>query len=166
MILVVGATGQLGSKIVRGLIAKGERVRILARPGSASQPLADLGAEVSFGDLRDPGSLALACRDVDTVISTANSARRSGDDNVTTVDRDGTRALIDAAAAAGVRHFIYVSVRGATADSPVPFLAAEGQSELHLRASGMAWTILAPNAFMEACRRSSLAALLSPGSRL
>lgn len=149
MILVVGATGQLGSKVVRGLIAKKEPVRILARPASAYQPLANVGAEVVFGDLADPPSLLAACKDIDTVISTANSARRGGNDTVETVDSHGTQSLIDAAAAAGVRHFIYVSVLGVNPNSPVPFLAAKARSEERLRASGMKWTIIAPNAFME-----------------
>lgn len=128
MILVVGATGQLGSKVVRGLIAKKEPVRILARPASAYQPLANVGAEVVFGDLADPPSLLAACKDIDTVISTANSARRGGSDTVETVDSHGTQSLIDAAAAAGVRHFIYVSVLGVNPNSPVPFLAAKARS--------------------------------------
>jgi uncharacterized protein YbjT (DUF2867 family) len=149
MILVVGATGQLGSKVVRGLLAKRKPVRILARPASAYQPLADLGAQVAFGDLTDPPSLAAACQGIDTVVSTANSARRGGADNVETVDSRGTQNLIDAAAAVGVRHFIYVSVLGVNVNSPVPFLAAKARSEEQLRASGMKWTILAPNAFME-----------------
>jgi uncharacterized protein YbjT (DUF2867 family) len=68
---------------------------------------------------------------------------------VETVDRLGTQNLIDAAATAGVRHFIYVSVLGVRSDSPVPFLAAKARSEERLRASGMKWTVLAPNAFIE-----------------
>jgi len=83
------------------------------------------------------------------VITTANSARRSGADTVEAVDLEGTRHLIDAAAGARVTHFIHVSVLGATADSPVPFLAAKAASEAHLRRSGLRWTILAPNMFME-----------------
>jgi NADH dehydrogenase len=149
MILVVGATGQLGSKIARGLVAQRKPVRILARRESSFQPLADIGAEVAFDDLKDPESLAAACREIDTVIATANSARKGGADTVDTVDDRGTQTLIAAAEAAGVRHFIYVSVLGATAESPVPFLAAKGRSEQRLRESGMNWTILAPNAFME-----------------
>jgi len=149
MILVAGATGQLGGAIARGLRARARPVRILARPGSAYQPLADLGAEVALGDLRDPASLAEACRGVSTVITTANSARRGGADTVETVDVHGTRALIDAAVGAGVGHFIYTSVLGVTEASPVPFLAAKARNESALRSSGMTWTILAPDAFQE-----------------
>jgi NADH dehydrogenase len=149
MILVAGATGHLGSSIVHRLLARGEQVRILARAGSAYQALVQRGAEVSIGDLKDRASLDRACAGIDTVITTANSARRGGDDNVDTVDERGTASLIDAAKAAGVRHFIYVSVLGVSADSPMPFLAAKGRNEDRLRASVMAWTILAPNAFLE-----------------
>jgi NADH dehydrogenase len=149
MILVVGATGQLGSKITRALIARSKPVRALARPGSTYQSLEELGVEIALGDLKDRPSLDAACSGIETVVTTANSARRAGDDNVTTVDLNGTRSLIDAAKAAGVRHFIHTSVLGASPDSPVPFLAAKAASEAYVRASGMAWTVLAPNAFME-----------------
>ena len=149
MILVIGATGQLGGKIARGLLAQGKAVRVLARPGSAVAPLAALGASVVHGDLRDRASLDLACRGAATVVTTANSARRTGEDNAETVDLRGTRDLIDAAQATGVEHFIYTSVLGVSPDSPVPFLAAKGANEMQLRQSGMRWTILAPNAFIE-----------------
>jgi NADH dehydrogenase len=148
MILVVGATGQLGSKITSGLLARSRDVRVLSRPASADQA-AHLGADVVLGDLKDRPSLDAACAGVDTVITTANSVRRGGDDTVSSVDASGTRSLIEAARAAGVRRFIYTSVLGAAPDSPVPFLAAKAANEAHLRESGLAWTVLAPNAFME-----------------
>jgi uncharacterized protein YbjT (DUF2867 family) len=149
MILVAGATGRLGGAIVDRLIEGGEQVRVLVRPESSHAPLAVQGAEPAFGDLKDAASLDAACRGCSQVITTANSARRGGVDNVESVDRDGTRRLIDAAVKAGVRHVVYTSVLGADPASPIPFLAAKAQTEAHLRASGLSWTILAPNAFME-----------------
>lgn len=74
---------------------------------------------------------------------------RSGEDNPETVEMAGNRSLIDAAKAAGVGHFIFVSAQIADPDSPVPFLAGKGQTELHLQASGLPYTIIAPNAFMD-----------------
>src|SRR5687767_11196672 len=112
MILVVGATGELGSKITRGLIAGSRTVRVLSRPSSAYQAAQQLGADVAFGDLKDRRSLGAACAGVDTVVTTANSVRRGGDDTVAAVDLSGTQSLIEAARAAGVRHFIYTSVLG------------------------------------------------------
>ena len=90
MILVVGATGSLGSNIVRRLLARGEQARVLVRAGSAYQPLEQQGATVSIGDLKDRASLDRACAGIDTVITTANSAKRGGDDNVDSVDARGT----------------------------------------------------------------------------
>lgn len=149
MILVAGATGQLGGRIARGLLQDGREVRILVRHGSPHQDLIQAGAEPAFGDVKDPDSLLRACRGVRTVITTVNSAARGGADNPQTVDLDGNRALIDAARDAGVAHFIFVSALGAAEDSPLPFLRAKALSERHVRESGMEYTILVPNIFME-----------------
>ncbi|MGE0450644.1 MAG: SDR family oxidoreductase [Vicinamibacterales bacterium] len=149
MVLLVGATGRLGGRVARELLSRRTPVRALCRPQSGSGALRRMGAEIAIGDLKDAASLAAACAGVETVVTTANSARRGGDDTVDTVDRDGTASLIDAAAAAGVQHFVYVSAFGAAPDSPTAFLAAKGANEARVRASGMAWTVLAPYLFME-----------------
>jgi uncharacterized protein YbjT (DUF2867 family) len=149
MILVVGATGNLGGRVARMLLAQGQPVRILARSQSNYQPLADAGAQVALGDLKEPGSLTAACEGADTIITTANSAARGGEDTVQTVDLEGNRHLIDEARAAGVKQFIFVSALTADPHSPVPFLQAKGKTEEYLRASGIPYTIFAPNGYME-----------------
>jgi uncharacterized protein YbjT (DUF2867 family) len=149
MILVVGATGNLGGIVTRALLARGTPVRILARGPSNYRSLEDAGAQVVLGDLKQRDSLDAACQGVDTLITTANSAARGGEDTVQTVDLEGNRHLIDAAKAAGVRQFIFVSVLAADANSPVPFLQAKGATEDRLRESGIPYTILAPNGYME-----------------
>ena len=149
MILVVGATGQLGGLIAQMLLDQGRQVRILVRPGSAYEPLVAAGAQAVTGDLKDPDSLVAACAGVDTVVSTANSAGRGGEDTVASVDDTGNANLIEAAQSAGVCHFVFISVLGADAEHPVPFLKAKGKTEQRLRASGMAWTVLQPNLFMD-----------------
>src|SRR5688572_4130085 len=116
MLLVVGATGMLGSEVCRQLVAAGSPVRALVRPSSDAtrvRELRALGVELVEGDLHDPASLAAACLGVRTVVSTASaiSAQRAGDD-LRSVDHDGTLALVDAAEAAGVSHFVYVSISG------------------------------------------------------
>ncbi len=148
MILVVGATGQLGGLIARTLLDRGKSVRALVRsaPRSAGLPA---GAGTVVGDLKDPESLARACRGVSAVVTTANSVGRAGVDTVESVDRRGNHDLVEAAAAAGVRRFVFTSALGASPDSPVPFLRAKADTERHLRASGMDWTILQPNLFMD-----------------
>ncbi|MDX6260884.1 MAG: hypothetical protein QOH84_2572 [Kribbellaceae bacterium] len=149
MILVVGATGQLGGLIARTLLAQGEPVRILVRAGSSYGELVTAGAQPVTGDLKDPQSLGAACAGVAAILTTANSMGRGGDDTVESVDRVGNRNLIDAAVAAGVRRFVFTSVLGADPDSPVPFIRAKGETEQRLRDSGVAWTALQPDAFMD-----------------
>jgi uncharacterized protein YbjT (DUF2867 family) len=161
MILIVGATGRLGGAIAQLLLGQGRPVRALVRHNSPSAVLAGqglatsidalvaAGAELAYGDLKDRSSLEAACRGVVTVISTANSALRGGDDNTETVDLHGNRNLIDAARAAAVGQFIFISADKASADHPVPFVRAKGQTEVYLRDSGLNHTILAPNAYMD-----------------
>ena len=149
MILVVGATGMLGGAIALSLLEHDHKVRVLVRPHSGHHQLVAAGAAPVVGDLKQVASLRHACEGVTTVISTANSAQRSGDDNPRSVDLDGNRALIDAAAEAAVEHFIFVSVLGASTDSPNEFIQAKARTEQHLQQSGMDYTVLQPNYFMD-----------------
>ena len=149
LILVVGATGDLGGQITRRLLSMKKCVRILVRPPSNYKPLTEAGAEPVIGDLKSPKSLGPACKGVVTVITTATSAKRGGEDTVQTVDLDGNRNLIEAAKTAGVRQFIFVSANIADPGSQIPLMAAKGVTEDRLRASGVPYTIIAPDAFMQ-----------------
>lgn len=149
MILVVGATGQLGGLITQLLLNQGLAVRILVRPNSAFQPLVEAGAQPIMGDLKDQTSLEAACQGIDALITTANSAIRGGEDTVETVDLQGNRNLIKAAKKTGVKQFIFVSVLGADVKSQAPFVQAKAQTEAYLKDSGIPYTILSPDYFME-----------------
>jgi NADH dehydrogenase len=149
MILVVGATGQLGGLIARTLLHNNTPVRVLVRGGSSYDGLAAAGAEPVIGDLTSPSSLRAATEGVDAVVTTANSMARGGADTVESVDERGNRNLIDAAASAGVRRLVFISALGASPDHPMPLLRAKGLAEERLRASGMTWTALRPNMYME-----------------
>jgi len=150
MILVIGATGQLGGLITQRLLKQGQAVRVLVRPNSAYQPLVEAGAQAVMGDLKDRASLDAACQGVDVIITTANSAIRGGEDTVETVDLQGNRNLIDVARKTGVKQFIFISVLGADVNNPAPFVQAKAQTEAYLRGSGIPYTILSPDFFMEA----------------
>lgn len=161
MILIVGATGIVGGMIARRLLEQEKEVRILVRENSPSEQMApqgmatsapsliEAGAKPVYGDLKDERSISRAVEGVQTVISSANSALRGGEDNVQNVDREGNRRLIEAAAEAGVDHFIFVSAVGATPDSPSDFMRAKAETEQRLRDSGMDYTIIAPTIFIE-----------------
>ena len=149
MILIVGATGYLGGLITRRLLAQGRLVRVLVRPGSDYRPLVEAGAAPALGDLRQRDTLDVACRGVDTVITTAIARMHEDPAAAQAINLDGYLNLIDAAKAAGVKRFIFTSVLGSDPDSPAPFVAAKGKVEQSLRASGIPYTILAPDAFMD-----------------
>ncbi len=149
MILVVGATGQLGRTVVKDLLHQKRSVRVLVRPGSDYDPLVRAGARAVFGDLKAPISLLDALRGVETLITTANSSQRGGEDNAQNVDLIGNRHLVNSAKTAGVKHFIFVSSARADDKSQSPFLQAKKKTENHLIQSGMNYTIVAPEPIME-----------------
>jgi len=149
VILVVGATGNLGGSIAGALLAEGREVRILVRPGSSYTDLVRDGAEPVTGDLKEPASLRAACAGVDAVVTTANAIGRGGADTIESVDLHGNQHLIEAAEAEGVRRIVFTSVLGASTESPVPLIRAKAEAERRLMQSAMTWTILQPNLFMD-----------------
>ncbi len=86
MILVVGASGRLGSTIARHLLSQGERVRALTRTPARLEQLEAMGAEVVRGDLRDPASLVRACQEAEQVITTAHAGEGTGTNTPGRVD--------------------------------------------------------------------------------
>lgn len=154
MYLVVGATGPvgLGGEICRLLRAAGRPTRALVRPPSDAKRVDALrmaGVELVEGDLKDPLSLRAACRHVRTVISTASvMVSRQPGDTVERVDAHGQNDLIDAAKRCGVDSFVYTSFSGGI-DRDFPFRNAKREVERHLKASGLAFTILRPTFYME-----------------
>jgi uncharacterized protein YbjT (DUF2867 family) len=149
MELIVGATGRLGRAIVRRRLEQGHVVRALAREPRKAEDLRQLGAEVVQGDLRNPDSLARALRGVRQVVAAAHALIGGNTNSMRRVDGAGHRALIDAARAASVEHFVYTSIMGARADHPHEFWRTKAQTEEYLRQSGLSYTILRPSAFME-----------------
>ncbi|HSJ13012.1 MAG TPA: SDR family oxidoreductase [Longimicrobiales bacterium] len=147
MILVVGATGSVGARIVQALAQQGAPVRALVRPATNAGALARLGVAVVRGDLQDPPSLARACAGVRAVITTASASRRG--ESIEDVDLQGNLNLIDAAAANSVEQLVLVSTVGAAPDHAVPLFRAKGLAEAHLRASPLSHTILQPSPFMD-----------------
>ncbi|RMF85031.1 MAG: NAD-dependent epimerase/dehydratase family protein [Planctomycetota bacterium] len=110
MNLVTGATGLLGSHIVEQLRRRDMPVRVLVRPGSDRSWLETQNVEFAEGDVTDADSVRRACEGCDVVY---HSAARVGDwgpwEEFQAITIDGTRNMIDAAQAAGVRRFVHIS---------------------------------------------------------
>jgi len=141
-VLVVGATGDLGGRVVRELVKRGKHVRALVREGSDADTLAADGVEIARGDLLDPDSLERALRGARAVVTTATGYRRNGSDPA--VDDQGNRNLVDAAARAGVERFVFTSVATADqAESVAPFWQKK-LTEDYLERSGVPFVAIRP----------------------
>src|SRR5215471_20297967 len=150
LILIVGATGQLGAVVVRKLRARGKRVRAFVRSDSKIDHLKPLAVEMFTGDLLDPASVQEACLGADYVIATANAVvPRKRSDLFKTVDGEGYRRLIDASLRCGVRQFIYTSVASFSRNANIPLFRAKRSTEEYLAASGLTYTIVRAAAFMD-----------------
>lgn len=149
MVLIVGGRGQLGSKVTEKLLLEDTLVRVMTRTPEKAARLAQLGAEVVAGDLRDADSLERACKGVESVVAAAHSFFGRGSSSPQQVDALGNMRLIDMAARARVKHFVFISSSSARPDHPVDFFRIKYQVEEHLKASGLSYTTVRPPAFME-----------------
>lgn len=152
MILLCGATGLLGGKIAARLSARGVPFRVLLRPSADAAPLAQLGAEISRGDLRDAASLADAVADATTVVTTVTAIGRmlGGEkSSLEEVDRQGTINLIEAAERAGVERFVFVSAAEMDRVPSMPLARAKLAVEERLRRSPLQAVIVRPQPFAE-----------------
>lgn len=104
--LVTGATGYIGSELVRALLRRGDEVRILARSATRAAPLAAAGAELIVGDLAEPRSIKGSCAGRDVVFHLA-SAMRGSEAEFGRIDIEGTCVLISEAKRASVRRLVY-----------------------------------------------------------
>jgi uncharacterized protein YbjT (DUF2867 family) len=140
MITVVGATGTVGSEVVRLLVEAGERPRVFARAPVAPHRLFGPDVDVVIGDLDRPSTVVDALRGVDRVfLVTTQSARQV----------DWERAVVHAAADAGVDHVVKVSVFRADAGSSLQIARQHARAEQVLLESGVGATILRPVFFMQ-----------------
>jgi uncharacterized protein YbjT (DUF2867 family) len=147
MFLVTGATGGLGRRVVRLLREREMAVRAFVRLTSRYGELEQRGAEIFIGDLLQERDMQKACQSVEYVISThgSNEFNRA---NPQAIDYRANIDLIDAAKAAGVQHFVFISVLGADRGyEDAPVFKAKWAVEQYLRASGLNYTILRPSGF-------------------
>ncbi len=109
--LVTGATGLVGSAIVRALLERKHPVRVLARDPERARVLFGSGVEVCSGDLRAPESLRLACQGIEKIYHVAGAVdtHTHGDAEILDTNVEGTRRLLGAARATGVLRFVYTS---------------------------------------------------------
>ena len=140
MILLTGATGKTGSAAVKALVAKGIKFRALSRSEDKAKALRERGVEVIVGDVLDAAVLDRALVGVTRALLTMpNSERQLAQE----------KSFVDHAKKAGVKHIVKMSSMEAIPGTTVPVPAIHVESEAYIRASGLAWTMLKPNFFMQ-----------------
>ena len=136
MILVTGATGKVGSETVRLLAAGPEPVRAFVRSAERAAGLRAAGADLAVGDFDESATIAAGLDGVETVVLVSPGLPVQ------------EKAVIDAAARAGVGHIVYLTSK-ASLDAPIERRRWHAQVEAHLAASGIPHTLLRSNAYLQ-----------------
>ena len=141
-VLVTGATGYVGGYVTDALLARGHRVRALAR--SASPALEGKGVEVRHGDVARPGSFGDAFEGADAVVHLVGIIDESPSEGVTfeAVHVDGTLHVVEAARAAGVTRFVHMSANGARADGVSEYQTTKWRAEQAVYGAGFEHTVV------------------------
>jgi uncharacterized protein YbjT (DUF2867 family) len=147
MIVVTGASGYLGSHIVRKLAQAGQSVRAMVHNVERAKKEARLdGLPIDWmqADVTEPGSLAQALEGATVIIHTVAIAIEKGGLDYETINYQGTANVVEAARQAGVKRFINISQLGARSDLPYRFLASKGKAQEYVAASDLDWTAFRP----------------------
>jgi uncharacterized protein YbjT (DUF2867 family) len=149
-VLVVGASGQLGTRVVQQLAAARRPVRAMVRPSSRHEHLLRMkGVQVVHGDLTQPATLQAACRGAGAVVATANAVAPTHGSSFRKVEDQGYAALFEACREQGCARFVFTSVPVTPHDAQVPLFRYKRLVEQRLAASGLEHTVLRPGPFMD-----------------
>lgn len=148
MILVTGATGFVGPRIVHALREQDRPVRCLVRKpsGSVADALTAWGCELVQGDVTDAASLARAVEGCEVVVHLV-AIRQGRDEQFQQVMEQATHDLIAASKEAGARRFVLMSALGTSADTKdlVPYYHAKWEMEQAVAGSGLEYVIFRPS---------------------
>jgi uncharacterized protein YbjT (DUF2867 family) len=147
-VLVVGATGALGGKVVDELLNRGKSVRALVRSTTDASRLENKGVEIARGDMLDLDSLVAAMHGADAVITTAAGYTRGGK-NAQDIDTVGNANLAEAAHLTGIRRFVLTSILTSDQTPNVAHFWHKKIAEDKLEQLGVPFIALRPGAFID-----------------
>lgn len=146
-VLLTGGTGFVGRAVLNALVQEGHQVRLLARkPGSAEiRPLASSSVEVIAGDILNPASLGPAAQGAQAIIHLVGIISEAGKITFEKIHAEGTRNVVQAAQAGGVRRFVHMSALGTRAGAVSRYHQTKWEAEEIVRNSGLDYTIFRPS---------------------
>ena len=145
LVLVTGATGFLGRRVVHELLDRRHQVRCLVNVPGRERIFDHRSVDVHYGDILDPDSLAAAFSDVEAVVHLVAIIRPTRRLTFDLVNRQGTANVVAAAKEARVREFHHVSAVGAANDPSYPYHFSKWQAEQEVVNSGLPFTIIRPS---------------------
>ena len=143
VVLVTGATGFVGRRVVQELLDRNHQVRCLVHTPGRERIFQPRSVDVQYGAVSDPDALVSACQGVEQVVHLVGIIRQGQGSTFSRVNHQGTANLVKAAGAVGsVRHFVHLSAIGAASNRRYPYLYSKWQGEQEVINSGLPYTVL------------------------
>ena len=142
LVLVTGATGFLGRRVVPALLERHHQVRCLVHTPGRERVFPPRTVDIQYGDVLDPDAVAAAFNGVDAVVHLVGTIRRGKRNTYDQVNRQGVANVVAAANEARVKHLVFVSVIGATDNTSYPYLYSKWQGEQMVVKSGLPYTVI------------------------
>ena len=140
MIFLTGATGKIGGETAKQLVAKGASMRALVRDEAKAADLKAAGVELVVGDIADADTVKRGMDGAEKAfLLLPNGEQQEANE----------KQFTDLAVASGIKHLVKMSSMEAVADGETPIPRAHWASEEYIRASGLDWTMVKPNFFMQ-----------------
>jgi uncharacterized protein YbjT (DUF2867 family) len=140
MLLLTGVTGKTGGASAQALLKKGVPLRAIVRNAEKAAALKAAGVELVIGDVTDRAVLEKAMAGVDKALMVCPNGEKQ---------LDIEKQFVDVAKQAGVKHIVKMSSMEATPTAKVPIAKIHYASEQYLQQSGLDWTMIKPNFFMQ-----------------
>jgi uncharacterized protein YbjT (DUF2867 family) len=138
--LLTGVTGKTGGETAKQLLARGAKLRAIVRNEAKAAELKAAGVELVVGDVGDAETVRRALKGVEKAFLTLPNGKNQ---------EAQEKQFTDLAVAAGVKHLVKMSSMEAVAHAETPIPKAHWAVEEYIRASGLAWTMVKPNFFMQ-----------------
>ncbi|MEZ5565222.1 MAG: SDR family oxidoreductase [Gammaproteobacteria bacterium] len=140
MILLTGVTGKTGGASAQALLKKGVPLRAIVRDAEKAAALKAAGVELVVGDVGDKATLEKAFAGVEKALMTIPNSQKQ---------LEIEKQFVDVAKAKGVKHVVKMSSMEAVAEATSPIAKIHYDSGEYLKKSGLGWTLMKPNFFMQ-----------------